>query len=102
MKKIEIKNIDIKKRLIPIFENNESYNKTNLRYGENPHQKATFYYLKNKTPVINQLHGKKLSYNNYFDLESAITIVYEFEENACVIIKHANPCGFGISTNNSL
>ena len=81
--------------------NNENYNETNLRYGENPHQDATFYNLKDQSPVINQLHGKELSYNNYFDLESAITIVYEFEENVCVIIKHANPCGFGLSNINN-
>jgi len=83
-----------------MFENNENYNVINLRYGENPHQKANFYHLKSQTSVINQLHGKELSYNNYFDIESAITIAYEFEENACAIIKHANPCGFGISNNN--
>ena len=71
-----------------------------LRYGENPHQNAKFYLEKNKNLLWNQLHGKELSYNNYFDIESAINIVFEFEKCSCSIIKHSNPCGFGIGTNN--
>ncbi len=71
-----------------------------LRYGENPHQKSTFYIDDKKNIPFKQLSGKQLSYNNYFDIESAINIVYEFDEISCSIIKHANPCGFGIGVNN--
>ena len=44
--------------------------------------------------------GKKLSYNNYLDMESASSIAYEFNNLCCVIIKHSNPCGFGFGNNN--
>ena len=71
-----------------------------LRYGENPHQKAMFYKNENDKNIFKQIHGKQLSYNNYFDIESAIKIVYEFKNNACSIIKHSNPCGFGIGKDN--
>ena len=46
-----------------------------------------------------KLHGKSLSYNNYFDIETGISIVSEFTDLACVIIKHSNPCGFAIGNN---
>jgi len=72
-----------------------------LRYGENPHQKASFYreYLLTEPSVSNaaQLQGKELSYNNILDLDSAYETVKEFEEPAVVIIKHNNPCGAAIS-----
>ena len=71
-----------------------------LRYGENPHQKSAFYIPENKKVLWNQIQGKKLSYNNYFDMESAISIVYEFDKASCAIIKHSNPCGFGHGDNN--
>lgn len=67
-----------------------------LRYGENPHQKAAFYKIKSETEGIahaKQLHGKELSFNNIVDLESAYRIVSEFAEPAVSIIKHTNPCG---------
>jgi len=81
--------------------NNQNFSiDNNLRYGENPHQDACYYKPDNQEQVIRQLHGKELSYNNYFDIESAIKIVLEFQEPACSIIKHANPCGFGIGNNN--
>ena len=67
-----------------------------LRYGENPHQEASYYLPKNEKIIWSQLNGKKLSYNNYFDIETAISMVYEFKEKSCCIIKHANPCGFAI------
>ena len=67
-----------------------------LRYGENPHQKAAFYVPDGKALPWTQLQGKKLSYNNYADMESAIAMVLEFDEASCAIIKHANPCGFGL------
>jgi len=67
-----------------------------LRYGENPHQKAAFYKEKGKTRgLINlkQLQGKGLSFNNILDLNSAYELVREFSRPAAVIVKHNNPCG---------
>ncbi|KPK98791.1 MAG: phosphoribosylaminoimidazolecarboxamide formyltransferase [Omnitrophica WOR_2 bacterium SM23_72] len=67
-----------------------------LRYGENPHQRAAFYRsLKEKSglSVMKQLGGKELSFNNILDLEAAVNIVREFERPAVVFIKHNNPCG---------
>ena len=67
-----------------------------LRYGENPHQRAAFYQKLNPAPgstSIEQLHGKELSYNNIVDLQSAWGLVQEFKSPASVIIKHTNPCG---------
>jgi phosphoribosylaminoimidazolecarboxamide formyltransferase/IMP cyclohydrolase len=70
-----------------------------LRYGENPHQSAAFYWMPQRTPSIataRQLQGKQLSYNNVGDADAALDLVAEFEpaRNAAVaIIKHANPCG---------
>jgi phosphoribosylaminoimidazolecarboxamide formyltransferase/IMP cyclohydrolase len=71
-----------------------------LRYGENPHQKACFY--RNMTPGLGlpdarQLNGKELSYNNIIDVQAAWALVKEFSEPACVIIKHTNPCGTAIA-----
>ncbi|MGD9898197.1 MAG: bifunctional phosphoribosylaminoimidazolecarboxamide formyltransferase/IMP cyclohydrolase [Calditrichaceae bacterium] len=70
-----------------------------LRYGENPHQQAGFYSLPNQIPLggMTQLHGKELSYNNILDLQAALSIISEFKESACVIIKHNNPCGVAVS-----
>lgn len=68
-----------------------------LRYGENPHQQAAFYQDNSiQGPCVasaKQLHGKELSYNNILDLNSALELVREFSDPACVIIKHNNPCG---------
>jgi phosphoribosylaminoimidazolecarboxamide formyltransferase/IMP cyclohydrolase len=70
-----------------------------LRYGENPHQKAAFYRLPDRRPgvsTLRQLQGKELSYNNINDTDAAFECVAEFDPNrtaACVIVKHANPCG---------
>ncbi|QGT98811.1 IMP cyclohydrolase [Candidatus Syntrophocurvum alkaliphilum] len=71
-----------------------------LRYGENPHQKASFYKNMNPgsgLPDAKQLNGKELSYNNIIDTEAAWELVKEFEDTACVIIKHTNPCGTAIA-----
>jgi len=68
-----------------------------LRYGENPHQKAAFYEVLENMPLNladRQVQGKALSYNNLMDLDAAVRIIGEFDETACVIIKHSNPCGF--------
>jgi len=71
-----------------------------LRYGENPHQEAAIY---SKTQNINieQIHGKQLSYNNYNDIFSALTISKSLPKNSgTVIVKHANPCGVSINKDN--
>ena len=69
------------------------------RYGENPHQKSGVY-SKNLTMNIKQIHGKQLSYNNYNDIFSALTISKSLPKNiGTVIVKHANPCGVSINKN---
>jgi len=70
--------------------------KNELRYGENPHQKAAIYDIKNSLMSgfdYKQLAGKELSYNNLVDTESALSCVKQFKKPSCVIVKHANPCG---------
>ena len=70
-----------------------------LRYGENPHQEGSFYKIENNLG-IKQLHGKSLSYNNYNDIYSALTILKHLQKNqGTVIIKHANPCGVSSEKN---
>jgi phosphoribosylaminoimidazolecarboxamide formyltransferase/IMP cyclohydrolase len=66
-----------------------------LRYGENPHQKAAMYADGSGTGVANarQVQGKELSYNNMVDLQAAWDLAHEFDEPVCAIIKHTNPCG---------
>jgi len=68
-----------------------------MRYGENPHQAAAAYKISgdSSNSVLNaKIHqGKKLSYNNIMDADAAFSCLKEFEETACVIVKHANPCG---------
>lgn len=71
-----------------------------LRYGENPHQKASFFKGKEAVPFsvahARQLGGKELSYNNIQDANAALSIVREFDEPFCVGLKHMNPCGAAI------
>jgi len=70
------------------------------RYGENPHQKSAIY-SKNNSLKISQIHGKQLSYNNYNDIFSALTISKSLPKNTgTVIVKHANPCGVSINKDN--
>lgn len=73
--------------------------KQDLRYGENPHQKAAFYQapLASEFSIASaeQLHGKELSYNNINDADAALQIVKEFKDPAVVAVKHMNPCGVG-------
>ena len=79
-----------------------SFNKImDLRYGENPHQKAAMYSDGTGTGVANghQLQGKELSYNNIVDLQAAWDLAQEFEEPVCAIIKHTNPCGTATGKN---
>jgi phosphoribosylaminoimidazolecarboxamide formyltransferase/IMP cyclohydrolase len=73
-----------------------SFQKTmDLRYGENPHQKAAIYSDGSGMGVANarQLQGKELSYNNITDLQAAWDLAQDFDETVCAIIKHTNPCG---------
>jgi len=72
-----------------------------LRYGENPHQDAAFY-VDQQAPagslaMAKQLQGKALSYNNIADSDAALECVKQFAEPACVIVKHANPCGVAVA-----
>jgi len=72
-----------------------------LRYGENPHQEAAFY-VDQQAPAgslaaAKQLQGKALSYNNIADSDAALECVKQFENPACVIVKHANPCGVAVA-----
>ncbi len=69
----------------------------NLRYGENPHQEAGLY--GNFEKYFETIHGKELSYNNIVDIDAAGKLILEFEEPACAIIKHTNPCGVGTGEN---
>ncbi len=71
----------------------------NLRYGENPHQKAALYALENNIG-LKQLHGKKLSYNNYNDIFAALSMSKSLKKNiGTVIVKHESPCGVSINRN---
>lgn len=70
--------------------------KQNLRYGENPHQKAALYHHPLHTDGTNKLHGKELSYINIGDADAALSLVKEFETPAVVAVKHYCPCGVGV------
>ncbi len=74
--------------------------KQSMRYGENPHQNAAFYteHTQNEASIstATQLQGKALSFNNIADTDAALELVKTFDETACVIVKHANPCGVAI------
>lgn len=74
-----------------------------LRYGENPHQKAALYKLQGAKGLsllqAKQIHGKELSYNNLNDTAAALDLVMEFQEPAAVVVKHANPCGGALGKN---
>jgi len=75
--------------------------KQELRYGENPHQSAAFYAdplaAGSSVTAARQLQGKELSFNNIADADTAIECVRQFEAPACVIVKHANPCGVAVA-----
>lgn len=74
-----------------------------LRYGENPHQQAAYYRDLHPSPgslvTARQLSGKELSYNNLADADAAWECVKSFDQSACVIVKHANPCGVALADN---
>jgi phosphoribosylaminoimidazolecarboxamide formyltransferase/IMP cyclohydrolase len=81
---------------LPVFEK-----EFELAYGENPHQAAAYYSeigaRRHLLSRVEQLHGRELSFNNLNDLSAARLVAREFELPACVIVKHANPCGVAIS-----
>jgi phosphoribosylaminoimidazolecarboxamide formyltransferase/IMP cyclohydrolase len=83
-------------RLIPAFEK-----VLDLSYGENPHQRGAYYAelgaRRHLLSKVEQLHGRELSYNNLNDLNAARLCLNEFELPACVIVKHANPCGVSVA-----
>ncbi|CAL4326101.1 bifunctional phosphoribosylaminoimidazolecarboxamide formyltransferase/IMP cyclohydrolase [Buchnera aphidicola] len=94
--------VNHKKKLFPKEINFSFIKKQDLRYGENQHQKASFYIEKNilqsgTISTANQIQGKSLSYNNISDADIALECAKEFKDPACVIVKHQNPCGVAVS-----
>src|ERR1700761_5649158 len=75
---------------LPVFKQSIQHSQT-LRYGENPHQKGTFY--GNLDAMFTKLHGKELSYNNLVDVDAAVALIDEFTEPTIAILKHTNACG---------
>ncbi|MGH8186710.1 MAG: bifunctional phosphoribosylaminoimidazolecarboxamide formyltransferase/IMP cyclohydrolase, partial [Steroidobacteraceae bacterium] len=77
------------------------HKRLDLRYGENPQQNAAFYAVPNAQGAsigsAKQLQGKTLSYNNIADVDTAFECVRQFDQPACVIVKHANPCGVAVA-----
>jgi phosphoribosylaminoimidazolecarboxamide formyltransferase/IMP cyclohydrolase len=96
-------NADGSRAQFPAQQNEHFIKLQDLRYGENPHQQAAFY--REAQPAVGslvtarQLQGKELSYNNIADADAAWECVKSFDVPACVIVKHANPCGVAIGAN---
>jgi len=93
-------------RILPEFFTPQFQSRQELRYGENPHQAAAFYVESGVEPYgiagARQLQGKALSYNNINDADAALECVRQFDQaSACVIVKHANPCGVAIGRDNT-
>ncbi|MGC2238277.1 MAG: bifunctional phosphoribosylaminoimidazolecarboxamide formyltransferase/IMP cyclohydrolase [Pyrinomonadaceae bacterium] len=86
----------------PPFTSIELSKINDLRYGENPHQKAALYETSGTDGIARaeQLYGKEMSFNNYVDAEAAWNLVCDFEARACAIIKHTNPSGVGCGASN--
>lgn len=78
------------KMQIPVFKESILQSKS-LRYGENPHQKGTYFGAENTLPK--QLHGKEISHNNLLDIEAAVELIADFDDTTVGIIKHNNACG---------
>ena len=80
--------------------NTQFVKKQSMRYGENPHQNAAFYTERSPSEAsistASQIQGKELSFNNIADTDAALELVKTFKETACVIVKHANPCGVAV------
>jgi phosphoribosylaminoimidazolecarboxamide formyltransferase/IMP cyclohydrolase len=96
--------LDGNDELFPRTFNSQYQRIQTMRYGENPHQKAAFYVdSRNREVAVanaEQLQGKELSFNNIADTDAALECVKQFQEGpACVIVKHANPCGVAIGSN---
>jgi len=76
-----------------------------LRYGENPHQQAALY-VDEAAPAgiaqADQLHGKPMSYNNYVDADAALRAAFDFEKPAVAVVKHANPCGVAVASDDAV
>ena len=92
-------------RVLPEYITPQFQSKQELRYGENPHQSAAFYVESGVAPsgiaAAAQVQGKELSYNNINDADAALECVGQFKEQpACVIVKHANPCGVAMGSSN--
>ena len=91
--------------LFPAQSNSNFVKVMDLRYGENPHQQGAFYRdlwpVRGTLATFTQLQGKELSYNNLADADAAWECVRQFDTPACVIVKHANPCGVAVAANNA-
>ena len=96
-------NADGSRSEFPAQSNGRFVKLQDLRYGENPHQSAAFYRDLHPAPgslvTATQLQGKELSYNNIADADAAWECVKSFDTPACVIVKHANPCGVAVAAN---
>lgn len=95
---------DGNRRDFPRTFNSQFHHAQGMRYGENPHQKAAFYVeaepAEASVATAHQIQGKALSYNNIADTDAALECVKQFDEApACVIVKHANPCGVALGDN---
>lgn len=73
--------------------------KQSLRYGENPHQSASYLVEAESPEAWKQLHGKELSFNNILDLDIALRLAQDFSDGVCAIFKHTNPCGVAVGEN---
>ncbi|WP_185866149.1 bifunctional phosphoribosylaminoimidazolecarboxamide formyltransferase/IMP cyclohydrolase [Blattabacterium cuenoti] len=94
--------MDEKDEKFPIYLHSSYEKKMNLRYGENPHQKAAYYIntiQHGSMRNFHQLHGKKLSFNNLRDMDIAWKVVSQFSEPACCTVKHSTPCGVALGKN---
>jgi phosphoribosylaminoimidazolecarboxamide formyltransferase/IMP cyclohydrolase len=95
--------LDGSKTTFPHTYNTQFIKRQEMRYGENPHQRAAFYAeakpSEASVSTAVQLQGKELSFNNIADTDAALECVKQFTAPACVIVKHANPCGVAVAEN---
>ena len=93
--------IDVAEGEFPLTYTMQFKRQQTLRYGENPHQKAAFYrdVVIDQPSIVTatQLWGRELSHNNIMDSDTALEMIMEFDDDACVILKHSNPCGVALS-----
>jgi len=101
--KLEQKKSDDENASFPTTFSSQFTKVQDMRYGENPHQNAAFYVESNpaeaSVSTSTQLQGKALSFNNIADTDAALECVKSFQQPACVIVKHANPCGVAVADN---